>query len=261
MEIQALSSGSKGNLTWVGNSGAAVLIDAGLSAKQCEGRLADAGKDIRQVQAILISHEHADHIQGVRVLASRYQIPVYLNEKTAAVAHQKGHLDKVETHIFSSGRNFFLGGFQIHPFTVSHDAADTVNFIIRQGNSAFGIFTDLGYVSALVRQKAQNLDAMILEANHDLEMLKASRYPLELKRRIRSRQGHLSNDESLALLEGIIGNGRLKKVWFGHLSEENNDPLLLQEQFFQRFPNTKELLMEIARQDRISEPYIIRSVE
>ena len=257
MEIQPLSSGSKGNMTWIGSSGGALLIDAGLSAKRCEERLIDAGKDIHQVRAILLTHEHYDHIQGVRILAKRHHIPVYLNQITADAAILKGYLEDVELHILQNGRNFQLGEFTIHPFTVSHDAADTINYTIKCKDFAFGIFTDLGFVSSLVKQKAQLLDAMILEANHDLELLKASSYPLELKRRIRSRQGHLSNSESLDLLEESLSAGRLKKVWFAHLSEENNDHVLLKEQYDQRIAATS-LQMEIAQQHKVSAPFLIQ---
>jgi phosphoribosyl 1,2-cyclic phosphodiesterase len=256
MFIQPLASGSKGNLTWLENDGTAILIDAGLSAKQCEKRIFDAGKDIRSVSAILISHEHSDHIKGLRVLANRYGIRVYLNQKTAAAALDRGFLEDLQNvQIFENGRSFTLEKMIIHPFPVSHDAADTVNYVIRSESASFGIFTDLGYVSSLVRVKSMGLDSMILEANHDVEMLKKSRYPLEVKRRIRSRQGHLSNDESLALMDDIIQNGRLKKVWFGHLSEENNDPHLLTEQFFKTIPAANTLKMEIALQDQVSESF------
>lgn len=255
MLIQPLASGSKGNITYIRGNDGAILIDAGLSAKQCEQRFYDAGLDIKDLCAIFITHEHGDHIQGLRVLAKRYRLPVWLNEKTAVAAAAKGALDDIsDIRIFTNGDSILVNDLHIHPVSVSHDAADTVSFVISHENTKFGIFTDLGCVTTLVRQKAFTVDAILLEANHDLEMLKYGRYPLELKHRIRSKHGHLSNVDSLSLLSDILTEKDLKKVWFGHLSAENNSPELLLEQAHSSLHEIRDTPIEIALQHIVAHP-------
>lgn len=258
MLIHPLASGSKGNITYIQGDSSAILVDTGLSAKQCEQRIYDAGLDMKNIAAVFITHEHGDHIQGLRVLARRYQLPVYMNEKTAAAASARGALDGIgQVNIFSNGDNIRVGDLSIHSITVSHDAADTVNYIISDGTKRLGIFTDLGHISTLVQQKAMTVDALLLEANHDVDMLKYGRYPLELKRRIRSKQGHLSNDDAIQLLRDIYHEKTLEKVWFGHLSEENNRPELLLEQMHSSLDETNCKNIEIAFQHQVANPRII----
>jgi phosphoribosyl 1,2-cyclic phosphodiesterase len=216
-----LASGSRGNAIYVSDGRTAVLIDAGLSGVEIERRLKLRGISAGDLQAIVVSHEHSDHIQGVGVLSRRYRLPVYISCKTAKAAATIGRVHR-QVH-FECGTAFSVNGLRIHPFSISHDAQDPAGFAIQAGGLRIGVATDLGIATAVVREHLKGSHTLILEANHDPAMLIEGPYPWPLKQRIQSRRGHLSNDDSRCLL-GELVHARLRNVILAHLSETNNTP-------------------------------------
>lgn len=241
-----LGSGSKGNCTYLRHQQGAILIDQGFSLKTVEERFACCGLNPRDVAAIIVSHEHGDHIKGIGIFARRYHVPVYLTEATYA-ALPPDLLKKVSVRFFESGKTFAIEDCEITPFHIPHDAADPVGFVVTAGNKRAAIVTDLGSVSQAVLMHIKDLDLLLLEANHDLRMLLNGPYPLDLKHRIRSRVGHLSNEQSLELFQQLNTNGRLKHLILGHLSEINNQPQIVEEVFCQH-PACRQLQVTIASQ-------------
>jgi phosphoribosyl 1,2-cyclic phosphodiesterase len=222
MNVCLLASGSKGNATYISNSHTSILIDAGLSGRQIEKRMRAKGLDPTSVQAILVSHEHRDHIQGVGILARRYGITVYINRETWQTA--RGQIGKIkEHHFFTCGQPFGIDNLTIHPFGISHDAVDPTGFTISSGRLKVGIATDLGKVTTLVKERLQGAQLLVIEANHDADMLLNGPYPWSLKQRVRSRTGHLSNTDAQKLVRELKGD-QLKYVILAHLSETNNTP-------------------------------------
>ncbi|RMF86028.1 MAG: MBL fold metallo-hydrolase [Nitrospinota bacterium] len=222
LHLCVLGSGSGGNIIYVETESLKLLIDGGLSARQTLKRLTAIGRRIEDIDAILVSHEHTDHIQGVGILARRFMIPVYTNEGT----YRQSHLVMGEVPIrrsFVTGKPFHIHDVLFEPFSLSHDAEDPVGFVIRYGQRKVTILTDLGYVTHLVREKARGSHLLVLEFNHDPEMLKACPYPWPIKQRIRSRRGHLSNEEAGRLLKEVV-HQELEYVVLAHLSETSNHP-------------------------------------
>ncbi|HTP64063.1 MAG TPA: MBL fold metallo-hydrolase [Geobacteraceae bacterium] len=221
MRICLLASGSKGNSIFVEAGAAKVLIDAGLSARELLFRLSAIGVEGKELDAILISHEHSDHVRGAGTLARKLRIPLFASEPTRRAVGTA--IGKTEMFEFESGSPFSFKDIVIDPFPTTHDAADPVGFIVECGEGRVGIATDLGIATRLVQEKLKGCRALVLESNHDEEMLANGPYPWPLKQRIRSRHGHLSNNESAALLDEILHPG-LEAVFLAHLSEVNNDP-------------------------------------
>lgn len=221
LSVCVLASGSKGNAIYVSDGASAVLVDAGLSGKAIERRMRERGLDPAGLSAILVSHEHTDHIQGVGVLSRRYQLPVYIGRSTLEAAPRLGRLH--ETSFFECGCDFSVGGLQVHPFSISHDAADPAGFTFQCNGTKIGIATDLGIATAMVKERLKACSLVVLEANHDPDMLMGGPYPWPLKQRIKSRSGHLSNEDSRTLL-GEIQHEKLSHVVLAHLSETNNTP-------------------------------------
>jgi phosphoribosyl 1,2-cyclic phosphodiesterase len=221
VQVCLLASGSKGNAILVDTGGRKVLIDAGLSATEIIRRLAQVGVDGGELDAILISHEHTDHTRGAGTLARKLKIPLLVSYPTCREMHAS--LRKVEIVEFESGYPFTFMDLVIDPFPITHDASDPVGFLIESRDGKIGIATDLGIATRLVKDKLKGCRVLVLESNHDEEMLQNGPYPWHLKQRIRSRHGHLSNVESAELLDEIIHPG-LEGVFLAHLSEVNNDP-------------------------------------
>ena len=222
MHICLLASGSKGNATYIANRRTSILIDAGLSGKQIEKRMARRALDPKSLDAILVTHEHNDHIRGVGVLARRYDLPVFITRETwQSACRQIGKINK--QHFITCGQPFNIDGLAIHPFALSHDAADPTGFTITCGQCKIGMATDLGVVTNLVREHLREAHLLVIEANHDPEMLLHGPYPWALKQRISSRMGHLSNSDAQKLITELKGD-HLKYVILAHLSETNNTP-------------------------------------
>ena len=225
MRFSVLGSGSKGNATYLEAAGTAILIDAGMSGIELQRRLAAIGVELSSINAVFLTHEHNDHIHGAGVLSRRLKIPVYANPATFSAANSA--LNKLAAYKeFDTGATFHVRNLEIHPFAISHDAADPVGFRISDARSSFGYCTDTGRVSQLMKQRLSACHALVIESNHDAAMLKNGSYPPYLKQRIRSSQGHLENEAAAALLKELL-HDRLKQVVLAHLSEENNDPQIV----------------------------------
>jgi phosphoribosyl 1,2-cyclic phosphodiesterase len=224
LSLTVLGSGSSGNCSLVSAGDTHLLIDAGFSAKEICKRLEACGFSPDQLTALLVTHEHSDHIQSVHTLSNRLELPIYCTEGTFTTAISgKRFFDWIEV---VPGRCFEIGGVDLHPISLPHDAQDPVAFRIEHGGKTLAHMTDFGYVSGLVRESLKGCDLILLEANHDLDMLKAGPYPWMLKQRIASRLGHLSNEAFLEVLPDILHDGVTHLV-LGHMSETNNDPRLL----------------------------------
>jgi len=222
LRVCLLASGSKGNAVFIESGDSRILIDAGLSAREIERRLAVIGVEPADLHAILVTHEHHDHVGAVGPLARRYRLPVCLHPRTHAAA-KLGRLDDIRE--FDTGSAFLLRGLQVTPFPVTHDAVETVGFVIESPAGRIGVATDLGIATRLVADCLQGCRVLVLESNHDEAMLRDSPYPWHLKQRIAGRHGHLSNTAAGDLLTGLLWEGT-EAVFLAHLSETNNDPQL-----------------------------------
>jgi phosphoribosyl 1,2-cyclic phosphodiesterase len=217
-----LASGSKGNCIYVGTKKTKILIDAGISTKAICERLAQINVDISEIDAILISHEHSDHIAGLKVLACKHNIPLIANQQTAHAICDYLKLTP-RFKIFLTGEPFEFGDIEIHPFSVQHDAIDPVAFTLAFDSLKIGVCTDLGFVTTLVSSHLANCNLLYVEANHKPEMVHASPRPMVYKQRVLGRTGHLSNEACGELVAHVAHDG-LKQVYLAHLSSECNTP-------------------------------------
>ena len=223
MKICLLASGSKGNSILVESGQTCLLIDAGLSARELSRRLASVGVSVDALTALLVTHEHTDHIRGLGPLVRQLNLPVYLHNELAPKLPDVGNIDCVRE--FAGGEHFRINDFCIHPFSITHDSVAPVGFTLSNGSGKIGIATDLGVVTRLVTDCLRGCRALIIESNHDETLLRDGPYPWKLKQRVRSNYGHLSNEASSSLLEKLVWEG-LETVFLGHLSEINNRPEL-----------------------------------
>ena len=229
VSVTVLASGSKGNCTLVASGETRLLIDAGLSCREILRRMALFGEATAGIDAILITHEHSDHVAGLRVLAKRLKVPVYMTSATHEVyrrqtrdsAGNRVTLERLET--FQAGRVFEIGSVTITPFTIPHDAIDPVGFTFRSEGIKVGICTDLGYMPESVKHHIRGCHILMVESNHDLEMLRGGPYPWAVKQRVMSRVGHLSNDALADFLTKDYDGGA-EYLILAHLSEQNNHP-------------------------------------
>jgi phosphoribosyl 1,2-cyclic phosphodiesterase len=231
LSMVVLGSGSKGNATWIGDGTTGVLVDCGLSTRQIFKRMEAVGLQHAPIDAVLVSHEHSDHIGGARVLCNRLRrlqgksVPFYMTAGTLRGAHPKSRPDAVEEIV--PGEMFRVRHFLIDPFSIPHDVRDPVAFRVGVDGVWVGVVTDLGKPTALVERKLTSLSLAVIEFNHDTERLLDGPYPWHLKQRIRSAHGHLSNDQAGSLLTRALEQGcPLRHVVLGHLSDENNTPEL-----------------------------------
>ena len=228
MNYCVLGSGSKGNCTLVESGSTCILIDAGFSGIEIRRRLSLINRSEQDLTAIVITHEHGDHINGVGVISRRCNLPVYANYGTHAASEQR--VKQLHQRCeFVTGQGFVINDLQIHPFRTSHDTADPVGFVISDDRSAVAYCTDTGKITNLIRQRVAGCQALILEANYDPQMLMDGPYPMHIKQRVRSSHGHLANEDTGRFLAEQI-NSRLSHVILAHLSETNNLPALAHEQ-------------------------------
>jgi phosphoribosyl 1,2-cyclic phosphodiesterase len=229
VSVSLLASGSKANSALLASSTTRILVDAGLSCRETLKRLRALGESPEHISAILITHEHSDHVAGLQRLAARLNVPVFLTEPThrawgRAMRDEAGEIPQLpRLEHFASGRSFQVGDIAVMPFTIPHDAADPVGFTFRTEGVKIGFATDLGYVPVSVRDHLRGCDVLVLESNHDLEMLRSGPYPWSVKQRVMSRVGHLSN-EALAEFFSNDYDGGAAYVVLAHLSEQNNHP-------------------------------------
>lgn len=225
MRIVSLQSGSNGNCIFVRTAGARLLFDAGISGKQAEARLrATTGEDIRDVDALFISHDHVDHVRSAGIFQRKFALPLHVTEATLAASgrHRLGRLGEVRP--FRAGQAVRVGDAVVQTFPTPHDGVDGCCFVVEAGGARLGIMTDLGCVFEELGGLIETLDAVVLESNYDPEMLAKGPYPVGLKNRIRGAGGHLANHEAAELL--ARHGGRLRWAALGHISRENNTPEL-----------------------------------
>ena len=229
VSVTVLASGSRGNCTLVSSSGTRLLVDTGLSCRELLRRLAASDEDARSISAILITHEHTDHVSGLHVLAKKLKIPGYITGATYDAyrrymrdgAGNRIQLERLET--FQAGCAFQVGDVTVMPFTIPHDAVDPVGFTFCSEGIKVGVCTDLGYMPGSVKHHIRGCQVLMIESNHDVEMLRGGPYPWSVKQRVMSRVGHLSNDALADFLTKDYDGGA-EFLILAHLSEQNNHP-------------------------------------
>ncbi|MBS6398221.1 MAG: MBL fold metallo-hydrolase [Clostridiales bacterium] len=224
MRLCSIASGSSGNCIYTGSENTHLLVDAGISAKKIEAGLRELEVEGRDIQGLLITHEHSDHIKGAGILARRYGFPIYATEGTISQMKGMSTLGKIDEslyHTIRADEPFCIGDMEIEPFHISHDAADPVAYRFRCGEKSAAVATDMGVYNDYIVEHLKDLDVLLLEANHDIQMLQVGPYPYPLKQRILGDRGHLSNESAGQLLCRIL-HDHMKKIYLGHLSKENN---------------------------------------
>ncbi|MCD8157230.1 MAG: MBL fold metallo-hydrolase [Clostridiales bacterium] len=261
MELCSIASGSSGNCIYAGTEDCRLLIDAGISGKRIEAGLNEIGLKTADMDGILITHEHADHIKSLGVLARKYGLPMYGTRGTVDYILKNHAIGDVDAALFRTVQPevpFRIGDMTITPVSTSHDAAEPVAYIMRKDQKSMAVITDLGKYDENIVDRLQGLDVLLLEANHDVHMLEVGVYPYYLKQRILGEKGHLSNELSGQLLSQAL-HDRFKKVVLVHLSKENNYPQLAYESVKAEITladnpyKGSDFPIEVAKRDEISE--------
>ncbi|TXK77721.1 MBL fold metallo-hydrolase [Paenibacillus sp. N3.4] len=222
MRFTVLSSGSTGNATVIDNGEVKLLVDVGFSAKKMELLMKERELAASSIDAILVTHEHSDHIKGLGAFARKYDLPIYANEKTwEELDRQIGVIVEGNKRVMSTGEIEDFGTLRVESFGISHDAAEPVGYCFYEGEQKLSVVTDLGYMSEKVKEKIADSDAMVLETNHDVDMLRVGHYPWSIKRRILGDKGHLSNEAAGEALCDVM-TSKTKSVYMAHLSRDHN---------------------------------------
>ena len=249
----SLYSGSSGNCLFVENNSTKILVDCGVSGKKvCEG-LESIDKKIEDIDAIIVTHEHSDHVQSLGLISKKYNIPVYANTETwQAMPTQSQKIQENNKKTFNNDNDFEIGNLLIHPFSTPHDAANPCGFNIYSGKRKISIATDLGHMDNVILENLKGSSFILLESNYDPEILKVSKYPYILKQRIAGPNGHLSNSTAGKTIGCLIQND-LKTVMLGHLSKENNFPELayqtVVEELIGQNIDTNEISLSVANRN------------
>lgn len=257
LKVCVLGSSSGGNSTFVASDRTAILVDAGLSGRETGKRLMQIGVDVAAIQAVCLTHEHSDHTTGLAALQKVSSAKLYANSGTIeGVAMKPGGSD-LRWNIFSNGSPFQVGDLDIEPFSVPHDAYDPVGFVIRCGAVCGGVVTDMGMVTALIRERLRRCNVLVIESNHDERLLTEANRPWHLKQRIRGRQGHLSNEHAAQLITEV-GGPHLQMVFLAHLSGECNRPDLALKTVSDalKAKGMDHVAVKIAPPDRISDVWV-----
>ena len=234
-----LYSGSSGNCSFVGTDNINILIDCGESQKKILTALESIGTNINQINAIVVTHEHSDHVKTLGAISKKYNIPVYANEKTFNNMPEQTELIKEENRkIFNTDDHFEIGDLQIHPFHIPHDAAEPCGYNIYNENNKISIATDIGHMDNSILKKLEESKFLLLESNYEPEILKYAKYPYYLKRRISGPNGHLSNQEASDTIIKLLSTG-VNNIMLGHLSKENNFPELAYKTVMDEIINNK----------------------
>lgn len=231
MRFCPIASGSSGNCIYIGSETTHLLVDVGISGKKATEGLATLDLDTSMIDGILITHEHSDHIKGLGVLARKLEVPIYATEPTRDYILRSGELGRIDPELFSiiqPDKKIYIKDIAVKPFRISHDAACPVGYRFDYGYTSAAVVTDLGCYDDYIVGNLNNLDVLMLEANHDINMLQVGPYPYYLKKRILSNHGHLSNESAGQLLSKLL-HDNIKRVYLGHLSKENNIPELAYE--------------------------------
>lgn len=256
MKFSPLFSGSSGNCSLVSAGGMNVLVDAGMTGKAIVSALSEVGVSPLELSAIVVTHEHIDHVRGVGVLSRKYNIPVYANEGTWRAASEIiGRVEMRNIRTFVTGQNFYIGDIDITPFPLSHDAAEPVGYAFFHKGSRLVYMTDTGCVSRELYETAQGAHLLFLESNHDIELLKHGPYPYQLKKRILSDKGHLSNAAAGELLTKLYTSG-VRRAILAHLSQENNTERIAYNTVRTCLDGAgiaeKDFFLKVAHRDRIT---------
>ena len=253
LELCVLGSGSSGNAIYVASEQTRLLVDAGLSAKQIALRLQEIGVEPESLSGICISHEHGDHVNGLRVFQKRHAVPIYSNAGTLPGIRRMSKSAELHIKLFETGSPFSIGDISVEPFSVLHDAGEPVGFRFRSEATTVGVVTDLGMATALVREKLRDCHALVVESNHDEDLLMEAPRPWPLKQRIRSRQGHLSNTAAAELI-AACATDKLEHVFLSHLSSDCNTPQVALDTVASqlRLDGLGHISLEVTHPDRIS---------
>lgn len=265
MRLCSIASGSSGNCIYVGSQQANILIDAGISGKKVELGLNTLDLTTKDLDGIFVTHEHSDHIKGLGVLARKCGVPIYGTPGTIHAIRSSNSLGKIPEgilHEISPTEDFQVKDLTVHPFRISHDAVEPVGYRIEKGEKKIGVATDMGVYNEYTIEQLKGLDALLLEANHDVNMLQVGSYPYYLKQRILGRQGHLSNESAGKLLCHLL-HDNMKAILLGHLSLENNYEALAYETVCAEVTmgdnpyKARDFKISVAQRDTASEPITI----
>lgn len=254
MKISILGSGSGGNSIYIENNKSKILIDAGFSCKKIEERLVSIGKNIEDIDALLITHEHGDHILGAGVISRKYDIPIYITEESFKSGEKKlGKISEENLKIIN-GIFQIKQDLLINPFDVMHDAERTIGYRIEnQDGKKLAVSTDIGYINNIARENFKDVDLMVIESNYDYNMLMNCAYPWDLKARVKGRNGHLSNNDAAKFIKEMYSD-KLKKVYLAHISKDSNNPDIVVDTIEKEIRENKmKLKYELAKQDIVSE--------
>lgn len=250
MKISILGSGSSGNSIYIEDEKSSFLVDAGFSCKKIEERMNNLGRNLKEIDGILITHEHGDHIKGAGIISRKYDIPIYITKESFVAGEKK--LGKVEEHNIKliDGDFTINDDILVKPFDVMHDAERTLGFrIINADDKKIAISTDIGYINNIVRENFKDVDIMVIESNYDYNMLMNCKYPWDLKARVKGRNGHLSNDDAAKFIKEMM-NEKLKKVYLAHISQDSNNRELLRHNLEMELEREKiKIEYELAKQD------------
>lgn len=257
LKFCSFSSGSSGNCYMVKTETTTLLVDVGISAKRIMEAMENTETGKENLKAILLTHEHIDHVRGLRVLLKRISnLPVFANNSTWEAIGEVEHLK--EKRIFQTGEKFIVGDIEIKAFHTYHDAAEPVGYSFLCGGRKLSIVTDTGKISENILEEINDADTIVIEANHEEELLLIGRYPYYLKRRILSDHGHLSNKAAIEVLKGLVKKGNKdKQILFAHLSKENNFPEMVIENVREAFPDREGFTIDILRRDTVSCIYLV----
>lgn len=261
MRLVSIASGSSGNCIYIGTDNTHILVDVGISNKRIEQGLNEIGIKVSELDGVVITHEHSDHVKGLGVLARKYGIPIYGTKETWKEIETMKYLGEYPKELFSPilpDTEFSIGDMKIEPFRIDHDAANPVAYRISNTYKSVAVVTDLGHFDQYIIEHLQRLDALLLESNHDVRMLETGPYPYYLKQRILSDYGHLSNDNAGKLLNYIL-HDKMKYILLGHLSKENNYEKLAYETVKLEIDQgdhkyqSKDFCISVAKRDMMSE--------
>lgn len=258
----SLASGSSGNCQYIATQNTGILLDAGLSGKYITNSLEHINANMDNLKAVLITHEHGDHVKGAGILMRKYGLELYITQKTFFQVESKlGKFDIEKVHFLEKDKDIIIGDVSVHPFSVSHDAVDAVAYSFKKNNTKISVVTDLGHVPIEILSKIVDSNLLMIESNHDVDMLNAGKYPYSLKRRILSDKGHISNVTAAdAIVRALSVSKKLGHVVLGHLSKDNNTPDVAYETVKSIIEENgiyvgHEISLDLAYRDRVGKFY------